>query len=757
MTVGKRIGLGFGIAMVFAVVIAGLGFIGIQGVVNDAEEVIVGNALDAEMAKLEVAHLTWANHVGELLTNEEVTTLDVETDPSKCSLGTWLRSSDRDDAVSQIPSLDPLLRELEDHHATLHETAVEIERSFEQADPELPGVLALREVDHLVWASRVKDLFLENLPELDIQTDSTRCALGKWLRSSGLRELTARDPDLAEKVDAVHSPHERLHASAVEIQRLWRPIHPGLLTTLKDRLDDHRRWTGKVSRACVLQSPDLDVQTDPTKCELGRFLASPQYAEWCVGFPELKRSMEACRDPHEKLHASAVAIGQAFRDGNVEAAHTTYVEETAPALDAIAAHFGDALAAEQALVDSQEAAFRVFDTQTMAALASTREALDACRLRADDALAGMAEANLVFSTQTKPALATVQDLLDRSREEIRTHVMTDETMLGHARTTETFIAIASVVALLVASAVAFFLSRQIVRILSGIVIGMREGADQVSGAAGQVSSTSQSQAEGASEQAASLAEASSALEQAASMTRQNAGSAREASELAMQARGNATVGTKTMEQLDTAMNAIDESSHEIGKIIKVIEEIASQTNLLALNAAVEAARAGEHGKGFAVVAEEVRNLAVRAAEAAGETTVLIEGSVQRAKQGNEVVSEAGETLRSIVTDIENVSGLLQGIDSASAEQSQGVQQVNTAVSQMDSVTQANAAGAEESASAAEELSAQSYALKAMVDQLSSFVGISAQRREVPAPVAAGGVSEEPHDDSSDSETWGMDF
>ena len=236
-----------------------------------------------------------------------------------------------------------------------------------------------------------------------------------------------------------------------------------------------------------------------------------------------------------------------------------------------------------------------------------------------------------------------------------------------------------------------------------ITQGLTESGAQVNDAAAQVSSASQQLAEGASEQASSLEETSGALEQMAAMTRTNAANAKEANGLADETHKAASEGERTM-------TAINESSDQISKIIKVIEEIAFQTNLLALNAAVEAARAGEHGKGFAVVADEVRNLAQRAAQAARETTGLIEDSVNRAREG-------GTAIQKIVSGVAKVTGLLNGIAQASNEQAQGVEQVNTAVSQMDKVTQQNASGAEESAAAAEELSAQAQAANGMVNQL----------------------------------------
>jgi len=259
------------------------------------------------------------------------------------------------------------------------------------------------------------------------------------------------------------------------------------------------------------------------------------------------------------------------------------------------------------------------------------------------------------------------------------------------------------------------------RVLRRVSSSLGQGAEQVTSAAGQVSDSSQSLAEGASEQAASLEETSSSLEEMASMTKRNAENAQKANDLAKQARQAADKGVGDMQAMSAAMEAIKISSDDIAKIIKTIDEIAFQTNILALNAAVEAARAGEAGMGFAVVADEVRNLAQRSAQAAKETAGKIEGAITKTGQGVEISSKVALTLNEIVTKARQVDELVAEVASASREQTQGITQINTAVGQMDKVTQSNAANAEESAAAAEELNAQSAVMKESVSELLRLV------------------------------------
>ncbi|MEI6128067.1 MAG: methyl-accepting chemotaxis protein, partial [Pseudomonadota bacterium] len=222
--------------------------------------------------------------------------------------------------------------------------------------------------------------------------------------------------------------------------------------------------------------------------------------------------------------------------------------------------------------------------------------------------------------------------------------------------------------------------------LSNVVSEINISASNVAAGSEQMSSTSQAMSQGATEQASSLEEITSSMNEVGSQTRQNAENASQANKLASEARDAAEKGNSQMSKMVTAMGEINQSSQNIAKIIKVIDEIAFQTNLLALNAAVEAARAGKHGKGFAVVAEEVRNLAARSAKAAKETAELIEGSVKKVEGGTQIANQTAEALKEIVGVAGKVSDLVAEIAAASNEQAQGVSQITIGLGQIDQVT-----------------------------------------------------------------------
>jgi methyl-accepting chemotaxis protein len=264
--------------------------------------------------------------------------------------------------------------------------------------------------------------------------------------------------------------------------------------------------------------------------------------------------------------------------------------------------------------------------------------------------------------------------------------------------------------------------RRINTSLRQVAEGLSESALQVEAAAGQVATSSQSLAQGASEQAASIEETSASSEEINSMARKSADNSSAAAENMIRTAQGVEETNLELAEMIVSMNEINASSGKISKIIKVIDGIAFQTNILALNAAVEAARAGEAGMGFAVVADEVRNLAQRCSQAARDTAGLIEESIAKSNDGKKKLDLVATAVRAITERTGEVKILIDEVRAASEEQTRGIQQISQAMSQMDHVSQSTAATAEESASASQELMAQSSTLREIVGSLTAMVG-----------------------------------
>ena len=293
----------------------------------------------------------------------------------------------------------------------------------------------------------------------------------------------------------------------------------------------------------------------------------------------------------------------------------------------------------------------------------------------------------------------------------------------------------AVMAVIFATLAVGIVTRSVIRPIRRVSEAIGGAAKALLDASRHVSSSSSQLADGAVNQAASLEESSAALEEVTSMTHSNAEHVRQTSEVAEDVRRSAETAQSSMEKMTEAVASIKDSSDKTVGIVKTIDEIAFQTNLLSLNAAVEAARAGEAGAGFAVVADEVRNLALRSAQAAKETTELIETAKANSDRGVEAAGEVKEILTRIIDGVKEVSTLARQIATASKEQAEGVRQVNIGVTEIDKVTQANAAVSEEAASASEELTGQAKELEGMVAHLARIVGAE-KRGSAPAPTVS---------------------
>lgn len=567
----------------------------------------------------------------------------------------------------------------------------------------LKGNFTQKVVDHLKWSEKVNELLTNaHVHTLEVQTDPTKCAFGKWYYSDARKAAEVLVPSLREPLAQIEKFHNALHESAIQIGEEYAPADVELGGFLRDKKLDHLAWMGAIKDTLLdPASFSVDVQTDPHKCGLGKWLYSDAVKQRMAADPEFGALLKKVFEPHASLHESAVEIDRLVRGGDKAEAQQWFRDVTADLAD------------------------------------ETLGTIDGVIALNDKRQAGYDKAKHIYSTVTIPSLNKVQGLLNESIAIITENIMTDEQMLDAADNTLSGVVVTSVVSVIIGILLAWIIAKgiisplqkgmdfaqivstgdltasvdlnqkdevgQLAASLTGMaaklqnVVGdVNSATDSVSAGSEELSASAQTLSQSVTEQAASIEQISASMEEMGSGVKSNADNARQTESIASQAaEGAKDSGAAVTEAMD-ALKSIAER-------INIIQEIARQTNLLALNAAIEAARAGEHGKGFAVVAAEVRKLAERSGQAAEEISGLSETSIG-------VADRAGQMLGELVPQIGKTAELVQEIAASCLEQDKGVGEISTAIGQLDRVIQGNASASEEMASTAEELSSQAQML-----------------------------------------------
>jgi methyl-accepting chemotaxis protein len=661
--------IGFGIVIVLLGVVVGWSIFGIQGIVNNAEEVIDGNELRGNMVSREVDHLNWAMDLNKLLTDEDVNELLVETDYRECEFGKWYYSEAREEAERLVPQIRPILQEVEEPHRRLHESAITIGEKYVVVDRDLGDFLREKKTDHLAWAHRVKDVFVDPNMNMfvDVELDPTKCSLGQWLYSDDVAQKRESDEAFNEAITPVYDPHVRLHESAAEIRDMLvagnkdtargfymnttKPLAYEVLGEIDKVITWHNGKLAQLDEANRIYAQETNEYLNQVQSLLGQVVTTS--AQNIMTDEVMLAAAQTTRFAVVIIGVVSIILGVLLAFIIARGIVNPVVK-------------GVSFAGEVAAGDL-EATVEVNQKDEIGQLAAAlNEMVESLKYKAG-LLQRVANGDLTIDVE----LASQKDGLGKSLLTMKDSL---NEVLGQVNT----------------------------------------GVDQFVSGSDQVSQASQSLSQGATEQASSLEEISSSINEINSQSKQNAENATEANALAKKATEDATNGNDQMKDLMSSMEKINASSDEIKKVVKVIDDIAFQINLLALNANVEAARAGKYGKGFAVVAEEVRNLAVRSADAVQETTTMVEESLKNIEEGNRSAENTAKQLDEIVTGVTKVAQFLEEIAQASKEQAQAIDQITEGLDQIDQVTQSNTASAEESASAAEELASQAQQIKAMV-------------------------------------------
>ena len=498
-----------------------------------------------------------------------------------------------------------------------------------------------------------------------------------------------------------------------------------------DILKAHYSWRNGLSET-IITGEEFKGSLDPKTCMLGQWMNSDSARE--LHDPKIDVMLTALTAPHNLIHNEASNVLNLLNAGDKEGAINIYTTTIQPGFNEVIADLtamGDHFDELADVLDME--ANNITNTTTAIIIALIVVVLGVCVFLAI-LISGMISKPLaLLSSSMKNASATGNIAFNEDdAQNIGKHSSGKDEVSQTINACAMFVQRIMAVSDLLATISDGDLTNDIDLLsdkdtmgtsihnlfegLNSMFTEIRGAAEQVYSGAKQMADGAQSLAQGSTEQAASIEELSSSIADIAEKTKINANMAEKAANLADTIKGNAEKGSKQMGEMMQAVNEINEASGSIGKVIQVIDDIAFQTNILALNAAVEAARAGQHGKGFAVVAEEVRNLAAKSAEAAKDTSGLIDNTIEKANFGARIAHDTAESLKEIVTGINESNQLIGEIARSSEEQSLNIGQINEGIDQVAVVVQHNSATAQEEAAASQEMSSQAATLQDLVAQ-----------------------------------------
>lgn len=671
LKVGKKLFLLSSVILVLMLIVMLSGYMGISKTAESSAQTNEIQETAKLLATLEIAHLVWADTVSEFLANDDVNTLEVQTDHTQCRFGAWYYGPERKRLETLMPESRGILQQLEQPHRNLHASVNKIKTAYKASNADLVRLLTRSELNHMDWAHALERAIAGRRSSIDVTVDPQQCELIQYINSAEGKKLRTYNGELGSVLAALVPVHNALHSAAGSIDEL------------------------------------LEEQ---------RFEAAAQYytAQIVPGVQQLRTLLNEAIGHTQQAHKGKQNAREIFYTQTKQ--HLSEVQRLFHAIRTQAE-----ISIQNHTVENEQIARLAHTLNLGGGLAAL--------------LAGIVLSVLIGRSLVGPLRRTVTmlDAMERGHLDARLHLKRSDEIGDMAATMDRFAdslqrEVIEALNRLAAGDLTFEVSprdeqdqlrgslQQLNQDLNQIMEQVLSTSEEIVTASNQVANSSQDLSQGATESAASLEEISASLGQTAAQIRQNAENSTQADKLTGEARNAARQGSEHMQEMVSAMNDIDVAGQDISKIIKTIDEIAFQTNLLALNAAVEAARAGQHGKGFAVVAEEVRSLAGRSAKAAAETANLIKGTVEKTARGNAMAEQTAATLNKIVAEIAKVTAIMAEISSASAEQSIGVAEINQGVSQVDSVTQQNTASAEQSAAAAEELAGQAGSLKEMLQR-----------------------------------------